>query len=348
MAKRDIIVIGASAGGVQMLMQLCRGLPPDLEAALFAAIHTSAGGPGALSAVLDRAGPLPARYPIDGEKIHRGRVYVAPPDYHLLVGRNRIHLTRGPKENGFRPAVDPLFRTAARAHGKRVIGVILSGSLNDGTDGLAHVKNCGGIAIAQEPTDATFPDMPASAVANVKCDYVLPIGEIPAMLAELSGQIIPGPQKMPAPKSADELPFDPAMAGTNELAARHMAGAPTSFTCPQCGGALRETTKGGLTKYICHVGHSFTYEGLATGQREQLEITLWSAIRALEEMAELRRRLAKRSRKYQMDDMAERYLSQADEAEHRATALRALLLTYKPQPTAIPKRMNKPRSKARR
>src|SRR6266513_3027413 len=148
---RDIIVIGASAGGVQALQELMRGLPADFPGAVFVVIHTSPSGPGVLPQILDRAGPLPAAHAEDGEKIRQGRVYVAPPDFHLLLSHNAVRVTRGPRENGFRPAVDALFRTAARSHGRRVVGIVLTGGLDDGTIGLIHIKKNGGIAVAQEP-----------------------------------------------------------------------------------------------------------------------------------------------------------------------------------------------------
>src|SRR5689334_14824858 len=151
---RDIIVIGASAGGIQALIELCRGLPPDLPAAVFVVVHTSPTSPGVLPSLLDHAGPLPAASAEDGEPIRQGRIYVAVPDAHLLLAHDHVESTRGPKENGFRPAVDPLFRTAARAHGPRVIGVILSGGLDDGVEGLSHIKLCGGAAIVQHPKEA--------------------------------------------------------------------------------------------------------------------------------------------------------------------------------------------------
>src|SRR5688572_5125513 len=156
---RNIIVIGASAGGVQVLQELMRGLPEDFPAAVFIVVHTSPSGPGILPHILDRAGPLPAAHAKDGEKIKMGRVYVAPPDYHLLIRDGVVGVTRGPKENGFRPAVDVLFRTAARAQGPRVVGIVLTGGLDDGTVGLTHIKSWGGIAIAQEPSEAVFPSM---------------------------------------------------------------------------------------------------------------------------------------------------------------------------------------------
>src|SRR5688572_26954993 len=184
-ANRDIIVIGASAGGVQAVMEIARHLPAEFDASIFVVIHTSPDSPGILPVLIDRAGPLSCAHAIDREIIRRGHIYVAPPDRHLLIRDDMVICTRGPKENGFRPAVDPLFRTAARRFGPRVIGIILSGGLDDGTMGLLNIKQNGGVAIAQDPGEAIFPSMPASAIQNVEVDHVLPVAEMAAVLARL-------------------------------------------------------------------------------------------------------------------------------------------------------------------
>src|SRR5215831_17875240 len=186
MAGRDIIVIGASAGGVTAITELASGLPRRLPAAIFLAVHSSPESPGMLAQMVSRAGPLPAEYAVDGEEVRHGRFYVAPPDRHLLVDDGRICVTRGPHENGFRPAVDPLFRTAARTNGARVVGIILSGGLDDGTRGLAEVKRHGGVAIVQHADDATVPQMPISALQHVDVDHVLTVREMPAVITRLA------------------------------------------------------------------------------------------------------------------------------------------------------------------
>jgi len=174
MLGHDIIVVGASAGGVDALTQLVRGLPADLPAAVFVVVHVPAHGPSVLPRILSRSGPLPATHPQDGQAIRTGRIYVAPPDYHLLVKNGYVRLTRGPRENKHRPSVDSLFRTAARTYGPRVVGVVLSGVLDDGTAGLAAIKLAGGIAAVQHPDDALYPGMPQSALNNVAVDHALP------------------------------------------------------------------------------------------------------------------------------------------------------------------------------
>src|SRR5438067_12132886 len=183
MPGHDTIVIGASAGGVDALQQLVAGLPADLPAAVFVVLHISPHGPSVLPRILSRAGPLRAAHPKDREAIRPGRVYVAPPDYHLLVSNGRVRVTRGPRENGHRPAVDALFRPAARSRGPRVVGAVLSGVLDDGTAGLLAVKQAGGLAVVQNPADALYSGMPQSALDNVAVDYTLPVADIPAVLA---------------------------------------------------------------------------------------------------------------------------------------------------------------------
>src|SRR5262245_27288904 len=181
MPGHDIIVVGASAGGVEALTQLVRALPADLPASVFVVLHVPAQSPSVLPTILSRVSPLPAVHPEDGEAIQPGRIYVAPPDRHLLVKRGHVRLARGPRENSNRPAVDPLFRTAGRAYGRRVVGVVLSGVLDDGTAGLAAVKMRGGVAVVQGPDEALYPGMPRNAAENVAVDYCLPVGQIAAL-----------------------------------------------------------------------------------------------------------------------------------------------------------------------
>jgi two-component system, chemotaxis family, protein-glutamate methylesterase/glutaminase len=338
MPGRDIIVIGASAGGVQALMELVSGLPHDFPAAIFVAVHTSPSSPGVLPRLLDRSGPLPCQFAIEDRPIRPGTIMVAPPDHHLLVKRGRVVATRGPKENGFRPAVDPLFRTAARAYGPRVVGVVLSGGLDDGTEGLALIKQLGGVALVQDPEEAAFPSMPTSAVQNVDVDQVLRIGEMPAVLVQLALEPIPaGPPDEGNDPMSDDMSNagsrdgngevrDLAEGGDASLQTQDIHVPPSGLTCPECGGAVWELGNGRLTKYRCHVGHSYTPQGLAAAQSEDLEAALWSALRALEESAELRRRMAARSRKGNWEALTTEYERLAAEAEARAGALRKILL----------------------
>jgi two-component system, chemotaxis family, protein-glutamate methylesterase/glutaminase len=323
---RDIVVIGASAGGVQALQELMRGLPADFAASIFVVIHTSPSSPGVLPQILDRAGPMPAVHADDWGKIRHGRVYVAPPDFHLLLNREGMRVTRGPKENGFRPAVDALFRTAARAYGARVVGIVLTGVLDDGTVGLIHIKKRGGIAVAQEPSEAVFSSMPQSAIDNADVDYVLPVAEMPALLSRLASEPLAKGAMTMATKEDDEP--DVAEAGQSLLVDKHSLGPPTSLTCPECGGSLWERKDGKVSRFQCHVGHSYTAESLLSEKADQLESVLWTALRALEENADLRRRMARRMSKGPgtfRHSMAQQYANEAQEAEQRAAVLREAL-----------------------
>src|SRR4051812_11241535 len=234
MPGHDLIVIGASAGGVQAITEIAASLPADLPAAVFVVVHMSPVSPGILPSLIDRAGPLPAEPARDGETIRHGRIYVARPDYHLLIDGDRMRVGRGPRENGFRPAVDPLFRTAARSCGPRVIGVVLSGGLDDGTEGLLFIKRHGGVAIVQDPDEAPFPSMPNSAVENVEVDHVLQLRDIPDRLVRLAREPV-RKAAMSSRKNGNnglDMP-ETAEAGDNSLVNRDMPGPPSSFTCPE-------------------------------------------------------------------------------------------------------------------
>ncbi|HYR96430.1 MAG TPA: chemotaxis protein CheB [Candidatus Binatus sp.] len=238
MTPRDIVVIGASAGGVTALMELASGLPREFPAALFVVVHSSPDSPGFLPEIVSRAGPLPAAHAVDGERFSHGRFYIAPPDRHLLVEDGTVRVTRGPSENGFRPAVDPLFRTAARSHGARVVGVVLSGALDDGSQGLQVIKDLGGVAIAQHPDDALIPSMPRGAIRNVGVDHVLPVREMAAVITRLASEPVPeGTHAMSrrGPRKTDTTEEPPSL---QEETPR---GPLSPFTCPECGGTLWET-----------------------------------------------------------------------------------------------------------
>jgi two-component system chemotaxis response regulator CheB len=327
-----IIVIGASAGGVEALSRVVRMLPPDAPVAVFIVLHISASGPSMLPEILTRAGLLSAEHATDGQPIFPGHIYVAPPDHHLLIKPGRMAVTRGPKENNARPAVDPLFRTAARSYGPWVIGVVLSGGLDDGTMGLMDIKRFGGVAVVQDPRDAMFPSMPTSAMENVQVDYVLPLDEIAPLLMRLSREPI-SEEKGAAFMAINNGAGAPDIAeiGNNELKTRNLTGPPSNFTCPECGGSLWELENGKLLRYRCHIGHAYTGESLMAAQTERLEDALWSALRALEENAGMRRRMANRARKGGWDLMARSYDEQAENAEIRAGLIRSVLVTDRPE-----------------
>lgn len=320
MAARDIVVMGASAGGIQTLMSLARELPADLPVSIFLVVHTSPSSPGVLPTLLARAGLFSAEFAIDGEKPQHGRFYVAPADSHLLFRDQLIHLAHGPKENGFRPAVDPLFRTAARNFGPRVVGIVLSGGLDDGTEGLRLIKECGGIAIAQNPEEADFPSMPSSAIRNVAVDHIARIAEIPALLGQYATTELEDTRMYPGGDQPDVAEY-----GNHGLQNNNVPGAPSSLTCPECGGALWERRNGNQLHFQCHVGHIYTGDGLMSESNRNLEQALWSAVRVMEESAELRRRMARIARNATWKTVAPPYLQQAEELESRAALIRQLL-----------------------
>lgn len=329
-ATRDIVVIGASAGGLTVLCELMRGLPMRFPAAVFIAVHTSADNPGVLPQILARFGPLPVAFAHDGETIERGRIYVAPPDHHLLIERDRVRVTHGPKENGFRPAVDPLFRTAARSYGPRTIGLVLSGALNDGTHGLALIAEAGGVALAQDPQEALIPSMPLSAIQNVEVRRVLHSTEIAGVLADLVHETVDDPDD--PPNDPNDPPNDPdvALVGAS-LQQQAPPGAPSGYTCPECGGAMWEIRElDRLLRFRCHVGHGFTAESLSARQEFALEAAMWTALRALEEHSALCRRMAERAEERKLNCLASRYRRDADEGAARADVIRSALEQAKP------------------
>jgi two-component system chemotaxis response regulator CheB len=335
MSGHDIIVVGASAGGVEALSNLARGLPGDLPAAVFAVLHVSAHGTSVMPRILSRAGALPAAHARDGEAIEPGRIYVAPPDHHLLVKRGHVRVARGPRENGARPAVDPLFRTAARFYGSRVIGVVLSGALDDGTAGLQAVKRRGGIAVVQDPQDALYPGMPRSAMEQVTVDHVLPMAEIPALLARLAREpaAVGG-----AVEVSNEMEIETDMAELEmDAVQRHeRPGAPAGFGCPECGGALWELREGEMLHFRCRVGHAWSAGTLLAAQSDALEVALWTALRALEESAALSQRVVERLRTRGSVGAATRFEAQARDAAERAALIRDVLLQGEPGDTTEP------------
>jgi two-component system, chemotaxis family, protein-glutamate methylesterase/glutaminase len=273
MPDHDIVVVGASAGGVEALAALARSLPADLPAAVFVVLHVPSTGSSALPDILSRHGPLPAAHVKDGEPIENGRIYVAPPDHHVLLRTGHVHLSRGPRENGHRPAVDPLFRSAAHQYASRVIGVVLSGALDDGTAGLTAVKSRGGLAVVQEPGDALYPGMPDSALEHVRVDHVVPTADMGALLARITAE--PSPE---APGSApDHMEVEVQVEGFSlEAMEGERPGRPSGFSCPDCNGVLWEIQDGQLQRFRCRVGHAWSPESLLTQQSEALEAALRS------------------------------------------------------------------------
>lgn len=344
MPGHNIIVIGASAGGVEALTQLVAGLPPDLPAALLIVIHVPAQAKSILPHILTRCGPLHAAHATDNEPIVHGRIYVAPPDHHLLVKRGYIRLVQGPKENSVRPAVDPLFRTAAKAYSSRVVGVVLSGTLDDGTAGLIDVKRQGGVAVVQNPDDALFSGMPKSAIENVDVDHILPVSAIAPILVHLAHKPVTeeGANTMPSDSEMEIEPDIVELDGAG-IRSRGALGTTSAFTCPDCGGNLFQLHERNLLQYRCRVGHAFSGATLLAGQSEAQEEALWAAIRSLEERAELLLQLAKSARSSNRNRSAQRFEAQVQEIQQRADLIRQTLFQGQLPATEKPGATNSPR-----
>ena len=331
MPGADIVVIGASAGGLEALRILVSGLPKDLQAAIFVVVHVSPAGPGLLPEILARAGPLPVAYGADEQRFEPGHIYVAPLDHHMLIeAPDRIRISRGPKENGFRPAIDPLFRSAALAFSPRVAGVILSGNLDDGTVGLAAIKRRGGIAIVQDPAEAANPSMPQSALRHVRVDHCIRIDKLAALLMDLTADAIElAPQPMENGAMADELKLEVDIAALNKDSdpSKVLAlGDPSLLTCPDCHGALVQLRDEGPLRFRCHTGHAFTANSLIASLSESTEDTLWSALRALHEKVMILQHMARHSRERDHPGEAAKLMREAHRIRQRAQLVRKALL----------------------
>jgi two-component system chemotaxis response regulator CheB len=312
-AARTAVFVGGSAGGIEALAELLSRLPSRLEAPVFVVLHVGKAGTSVLPAILDRVGALHAVTPVDGESPIDGIVYVAPRDRHMLIEDGHLRLDRGPTEHGLRPAIDPMFRSAAREFGPRAIGVVLSGMLDDGTAGLAQIRAHGGWTIVQQPEEAAFPSMPMSAIERVDIDFVLPVAQIADRIVELTRR----PPRAEHPPRG--VPRVGAPGGPDPPGMR------TDITCPQCGGVLWEEVADRLTLYRCRSGHGFSVDSLLAVQGEGLEPAIWRPIRMLQERGALLRRLAERASKQGRERSSVYFKDQADEAFQRAAEMRRAL-----------------------
>jgi two-component system chemotaxis response regulator CheB len=306
--RHDLVVIGASAGGVEVLTRLARDLPPDLAAAICIVLHISPGSPSMLAHILSRAGPLPCQAARDGEPLRQGVILVAPPDHHLAIDGDQVRVTAGPRENGHRPAIDVLFRSAARALDTRVIGVVLSGTRDDGSAGLAAIKAAGGATIVQDPDDALYSGMPTSAIANVTVDAIVPS----AALALTIAAMVTGEDPPPEARPGDPDPEPPE-------------GEQVNAVCPECGGVLSERTEAGVLQWECRVGHRYSSDTLIDAQANGVEGALWAAIRALADRGALLQRMAQQAEQRGQARSAHRFRGQSKTASEQAEIVRQAL-----------------------
>jgi len=308
-----VVVVGASAGGVEALVAFVGNLPISTRQAVCVVLHVSPSGTSAMPHILGRAARLPVHSPVDCDPLLGGHIYVAPPDHHLEIEPGRVRITQAPRENGHRPAIDATMRTAAEAYDGEVVGFVLSGSRDDGTAGLLAIKLHGGAAVVQDPDEALYDGMPSSAIAHVEVDAVLRLREMAGWLAHHRPDGSPNPgegghmDESQIPNGADP-PRDDATG--------------TRFTCPDCGGVLFAQEEAGLGRFRCSVGHVFSIESLSTAQAGQLEGALWAAVRALEDRAELLRHMAERSREGGRHHSAASFRGHADDAQARAALVR--------------------------
>jgi two-component system chemotaxis response regulator CheB len=325
-SHRNIIVVGTSAGGLEALDELVRQLPTDLRAPIFIVQHMSPENTG--EALLQRLGRNRAFHVAiakNKEKFVAGRIYIGPPDYHLLVKKDHVLVTKGARENRYRPGIDPLFRSAAAMHGSRVIGVLLTGMLDDGTAGLVAIKKCGGTVVVQDPGDAVYPEMPQTALNNVNVDYCLPIAEMGALIEKLVAEH-PGPVKaIPDDVKVEATIAERVLSDVDQVST---LGSQVPYNCPNCGGVLWKIDAATGERYRCHTGHSFTDLALLTSQTEKIEETLWVSLRMFEERKNLLNNMAQTA---VTPGEKRSYSEKAKSTEIHIERIRAMLMSASPE-----------------
>jgi two-component system chemotaxis response regulator CheB len=324
MPGHHIIVAGASIGGVEAYTHIVSGLPKDMAASMFLVLHIPSESPSFLPDILQRHTQLRVLPAEDSAPIVPGEIRVAPPGVHLLLEHGFMRLSLGARENRHRPAIDPLFRSAAAAYGQAVIGVVLTGSLDDGAAGLLAIKKHGGIAVVQDPADALQASMPGNALIATPVDHCVPLVRIPSLLLELIRHPASDAPPLISPQEKHELA---AAAGDYKESTReqNQPGKPSVFSCPDCHGVLWEIQEGELTRFRCRVGHAFSMDSIVNGQAEVLETALWAAIKTLEESTSLSRRLAQRARDKNLDFLVKRYDDQIGKSEEQLKVLHRIL-----------------------
>jgi two-component system chemotaxis response regulator CheB len=290
-AKRDLVLVGASLGGLEAIQRLLSGLPKDFKATVLFVLHIAPNSLGYLSSILQRSSTLPVAPAADGEPLRPGHVFVAVPDHHLMIEGDRMRLTRGPRESHARPSIDVLFRSAAYHAGPRAIGVVLSGKLDDGTAGLWAIKDKGGIAIVQSPDEAAYPAMPSSALRHVAVDYTLTIEEIAERLPTLTQEAVPDQEPLHMENTPMQTELEIAHGDRERPHAVRNLGSQSFYSCPECHGTMVRIQEGPIQRFRCHTGHAFSIQALAAEQPDQVEKALWSALAQIEEHYELLREM---------------------------------------------------------
>jgi two-component system chemotaxis response regulator CheB len=323
---KGCIVIGASAGGLEVLKKLFSRLPADLPVPVFVAMHVAAYQQSYLPEILTNVGSLPAIHPQDGEKIQNGMVYVAPPDHHLLIDDSYVAVKRGPKENGFRPSIDALFRSAAYSHGPGAIGVVLSGALHDGASGLWSIKRLGGIAIVQDPFEAEYASMPRSALEYVEADYTVRSTEIGALLARLVQEQFVEEVSLGTKKEKgveQRIATEVQIAAGSNVSQKTILelGELTPFACPECHGALVRIKEGKLSRYRCHTGHGFNEDALLEGIMQSTGEMIWQVARGLQESQMMLEHMGQHMLDAGEPDRAEKLFAKARDLGRRAARL---------------------------
>ena len=359
MSKVELVVIGASAGGLDGLLTIVRELPASLPATVVIAMHTNSSGMTYLPDILARVSSLPVTFATHGQKIGIGQILVAPPDFHVTVRSRSLMLSRGPRENGFRPAIDPLFRTASRAYRTRLMGIILSGALDDGTYGMEVIKEHGGVTVVQDPEEAQVPSMPLSVLSAITADYVLGAAAIATVIVQSAAAHRATASVMKKRTRPEPEPQERHTTTPQDMTARF--GPPSALSCPDCGGALWEVSAADQLRFRCHVGHQLSADSLDSAQHDAVEGALWSAVRILEEQVEMKRRMGERAKGAGLAFVRKSFVTAAKNSHQQAQSIRnllfrrdgtapgeALVAAARPRPRRRPARAKRSKAASRR
>ena len=319
MANRDVVAIGASSGGIEALLFLAKHFPANFPASVLVTVHLAREFNSSLDEILSRAGPLKVQFATDGQPLRKSCIYLAPPDRHLLLNGDYLQLGSGPRENNFRPAVDAMLRSTALCCGGRAIGVILTGTMGDGASGLWALHTCGGITVVQDPNDAKFSEMPETALARITPEHVVPLSEMPELLVRQVNQ--PAVETRVVPQTL-KLEVDIARGGGFHMDKMDKLGHRSVLACPDCHGVMWEINEDLLTRYRCHVGHTYTAELMSVALDESVQAGLASASRALEERLTLARKLQKEASQRGQEGIATMWFQRAREYDREMRVLR--------------------------